>query len=128
MGTEWDGRHGVKEEEGVGERTTTNVGERTTTNAAAEAMRRKWKLARARRQPERCGVDGCLYMTKDKSNLKKHQARMHGSREVEAEVLKRRRREWIARHPVQQCGVGGCEYKVSPEHASDASAKRGPKE
>ena len=62
----------------------------------AAAKRRK-KAAREReriaRQPvQRCGVGGCEFQTKDKSNLRQHQACMHGIGNVGAVEARRRKR------------------------------------
>jgi hypothetical protein len=78
----------------------------------AEELRRKKREWNARQPVQRCGVDGCEFQTKQKSNLKKHQARMHGIGDVDAEELRRKKREWQARQPVQRCGVDGCEFQT----------------
>ena len=62
------------------------------------AQKREWQ---ARQPVQRCGVDGCEFQTKDKSNLKEHQARVHGIGDVDAEELRRKDRERKARLPVQ---------------------------
>jgi hypothetical protein len=83
----------------------------------AKELRRKareWQVVQQARQPaKRCGVDGCEYQTKFKSDLKKHQARVHGIGDVDAEELRRKQRERISRQPVQRCGVDGCEYETN---------------
>jgi hypothetical protein len=50
----------------------------------AEELRRKERERKARQPAQRCGVDGCGFQTKLKSNLKEHQARMHGIGGVDA--------------------------------------------
>jgi hypothetical protein len=51
----------------------------------AEELRRKRREWEARQPVQRCGVDGCEFQTKDKSNLKEHHARVHGIGDVDAE-------------------------------------------
>jgi hypothetical protein len=67
---------------------------------------------RARQAAQLCGVDGCEFQTKQKSNLKAHQASVHGIGDVDAEELMRKRREREARQPAQRCGVDGCEFQT----------------
>jgi hypothetical protein len=54
-----------------------------------EELRRKkaaYERDRKARQPaQRCGVDGCEFLTNLKGNLKRHQARVHGIGDVDAE-------------------------------------------
>jgi hypothetical protein len=78
----------------------------------AEKLRRKQREWKARQPAQRCGVDGCEFQTKQKSDLKQHQARVHGIGDVDVEELRRRKREYNARQPAQRCGVDGCEYQT----------------
>jgi hypothetical protein len=51
---------------------------------AAEERRRKKREDDARRPTNRCGIDGCEFQFKDKRDLKNHQARVHGIRDMKA--------------------------------------------
>jgi hypothetical protein len=77
-----------------------------------EELRRKARERIARQPAQRCGVDGCEFQTKQKGNLKIHQARVHGIGDVDAEELRRKNRERQARQPDQRCGIDGCEYQT----------------
>jgi hypothetical protein len=60
---------------------------------AVEELRRKERELRARQPVQRCGVDGCEFQTKIKTNLKRHEATVHGIGDVDAEELRRKERE-----------------------------------
>jgi len=79
----------------------------------AEKLRRKQRERMARHTVQRCGVDGCEYQNKDKSNLKRHQVLKHGIGDVDAEELRRKMREYEAGRPAQRCGVDGCDYQTT---------------
>ena len=87
----------------------------------------------AARQPvQRCGVDGCEFQTKDKRNLKQHQARVHGMGDVDAEELRRKKRErmqaYRAQHAAQRCVVDGGESEKSESEMSESEESGAPVE
>jgi hypothetical protein len=82
-----------------------------------EELRRK-KAARERervaRQPaQRCGVDGCEFQTKNKHNLKEHQARVHGIGNVDVEELRRKDRERHAMNRTRNSNKSGAEDEAA---------------
>jgi hypothetical protein len=93
----------------------------------AEELRRKKREYDARQPTQRCGVEGCEFQTKKTSNLKKHQARVHGIGVAKAaEELRRKKKERLnkykARQPAQRRGVDGGESE-SEESESAESGK-----
>ena len=55
-----------------------------TDEKAAKEVRRKQKESKARRPFQVCGISGCEHQTKDKRDLKYHQAAVHGVGAVNA--------------------------------------------
>jgi hypothetical protein len=106
---------GVEVVELDGEGEEEEVVEEEEEDEAAAKRRKKtaYEKERIARQPvQRCGVDGCEYQNKDKSNFKRHQALKHGIGDVDAEELRRKQREYEAGRPFQRCGVDGCEFQT----------------